>query len=118
MRARSIGAAGMLALAVLLGGCTHVAAVQPKPVVDDPTVAVRFAAIDVLLDQGVEILDAPVCRRDAEGVHCKGSTVGGGALAVATERTDADKIAVTVGGEKIFTGSVADVLQQAASPAP
>lgn len=101
-----------VALAVLaLAGCSQVAALAP--VGGDDVAEVRFATIDVLLDKGVEILEAPTCELAGTVITCAGTTTGGDAI-TATSSTDADAtLEVDVGSTTVFSGSLLDVLDAA-----
>ena len=112
-RAAAAGAAGMLAL-LTLGGCSQLAALAP--VGGDQLAEVRFAAIDVLLENDVDVLEAPVCALDGAAITCTGSTVDGGAIEVTSSTSDSADLTVLVGGEQLFSGSLQSVLDEAARP--
>lgn len=104
-------ALGALALALLLTGCSQVAALAP--VGGDAEAAARIATIDVLLAQGVELGEAPECQSTDEAISCTGTTADGQQI-VASATTAADSpLEVSVGGTTIFTGTVADVIADA-----
>lgn len=104
----------LLGLACLaLTGCSQVAAIAP--VGGSHQAEVRYAAIDVLLDAEVEILVAPVCETDAAGtVSCAGETVSGESIVVSSPAADPTSVEVTVGSKAIYSGSIMDVLDDAA----
>lgn len=102
---------------VLLGfalvGCSQVDALAP--VGGDQLAIVRFAANDLLVEQKVEILSAPVCEATGDSVKCQGATVGGEAINVTSE---GDSLDVTVGSRTIYDGSLTDVIDANARPRP
>lgn len=98
--------------ALLATGCaSQVAALAP--VGGDGLASLRTAATDVLLAQGRDILQAPVCTRAAAGYTCAGALADGAAIGV-TSPIDLSVMTITVGEQQVFSGSVADVLQAAA----
>lgn len=103
-------AALLLLFALMLTGCSQVAAVAP--VGGGHQAEVRYAAIDVLLDADVEILVAPVCEADAEVITCAGETVSGEPIVVTSTATDVE---VTAGSKVIYSGSITEILDRAAS---
>lgn len=114
MNARRMLTAAALGLAaVSLVGCSQIAALAP--VGGDALAAVRFAANDVLLDHGVDILVAPVCEDPGDGsLRCQGETVEGEEILVTSPAGNPPTMTVTVGSETLYTGSVQDVLDGAA----
>ena len=103
-----------VALAGMLGGCSQVSALAP--VGGNAIAEVRYGAIDVLLDRGVEVLEAPVCTTATDGVavSCTGSTSAGDPIAV-TSSTSADaQLVVTVGTDTLYSGSLQQVIDEAA----
>ena len=85
------------------------------PVSGDGLTGVRTAATDILMEEGFDILRAPVCTQVAKQVECKGSLVGGASVAVTADVTSAPyPMTLTVDGEVIFNGDVQTVLDRAA----
>ena len=120
---RSI-AAGVLLLSLAgVAGCSQVA--QLQPVAGGQISAVRTATNDVLVEQGVAIMVAPVCEFADPLFRCLGTTMDGAdilaeaeVLAAYGETTDEwgayvpaeVSLVVSVGTETIYTGTVEDVL--------
>lgn len=100
----------LLLFGLTLTACSQVAAVAP--VGGGHQAEVRYAAIDVLLDAGVEILVAPVCEADAAVITCAGETVSGEPIEVHSSASDVE---VTVGSDVIYSGSIMEILERAAS---
>ncbi len=106
-------------VALALAGCSQTAALAP--VGGDRLAEVRFAAIDELLRQHVEILVAPVCTAsgpDDEDIDCAGSTIDGRSIAASSHHEHLDLLVVTVDGKVIYDRSLQDVLTSAARPTP
>ncbi len=107
------GAVAAGALAVLaLGGCSQISALAP--VGGDELAEVRFAAIDVLLEKDVDVLEAPVCTVDGTDISCTGSTVDGETIDVTSSTADDAALTVLVDGQQIFSGPLQSVLDEAA----
>ncbi len=106
----------LLAAAVLLltAGCSQTAALAP--VGGDHLTEVRFAALDVLVRQQVQLLTAPVCTADSGTVTCAGDTVDGSEVRVRSGAEDPGRLTVTIAGRPVYEGSVQDVLDAAARP--
>ena len=114
------------ALALIpLVGCTQVA--QLQQVAGAEVTAVRIATNDVLVDQNVPIVIAPVCSSQADLYVCEGTARGDRPIrseatveaAMGATKTEygADtpaviSLKVTVGAREIFNGKVEDVLAQ------
>lgn len=114
------------ALALIpLAGCTQVA--QLQQVAGAEVTAVRIATNDVLVDQKVPIVVAPVCASQGEVYVCEGTARGGrdirseatveAAMGATKTEYGADtpaviSLTVTVDGKQIFNGKVQDVLAQ------
>lgn len=112
MSARAAAVLGLLMMPVL-AGCSQVAAIAP--VGGSHLAEVRYAAIDVLLGAGTDVLTAPVCAQAASGeVSCAGETVDGDAIAVVSPADDRSVVTVTVGDRELYSGSIMDVLDDAA----
>ncbi|MEE2815913.1 MAG: hypothetical protein VYC96_09605 [Actinomycetota bacterium] len=106
-----------LLAALVLAGCSQVAAIAP--VGGNHLTEVRFATIDVLQQKGIALEQVPTCTRADDGaISCAGTTVGGAAITAASPADDPDSFTVTVGSDTVFTGSVSAVIDQAAGVAP
>jgi PBP1b-binding outer membrane lipoprotein LpoB len=103
------------ALALLLTGCSQVAALAP--VGGNRPTEIRFAAIDVLVDQDVELGTAPTCTMaDDRAVSCTGSTATGEEIAVTSSAADQASLEVTVAGTVIYSGPITDVIEKSIRP--
>lgn len=103
--------ATLLLLALpLLAGCSQVAALAP--VGGDDVAQVRFAAIDVLVAEGIDILDAPVCTLDGDAITCAGSTVDGEDITVLSSSADDATITVKVGTDTLYEGSLNELIEK------
>ena len=112
----SIAARALLAAAtatVLLSGCTQVA--QFRQVAGDEITSVGIATNNVLVDQGVAVLVAPVCSATDPGYTCTGSTLEGGTIESTAQGTSEDDLSlnVKVDGQEIYSGTVSDVIEKA-----
>lgn len=94
-------------------GCSQVE--QLKPVGSRLTL-VRFAALDVLAAQKVELLVAPVCTSTDDNVSCTGQTVSRQPVTVTSIHDNPVNMDVTVGGSVIYSGSIQAVLDAQARP--
>jgi hypothetical protein len=113
MRARTVPALILAALAVgAVTGCSQIAAIAP--VGGNHQAEVRYAAIDVLLDAGVEILVAPDCASAGGGITCEGETVSGERITAQSSAADPSSVTVAVGAHRLYSGSILDVLDKAA----
>lgn len=113
-RTRRLGRIAIVVGAALaLAGCSQVAAIAP--VGGGRESEVRYAAIDVLMDEGVDILTAPVCTpADAERViRCMGETFDGEAIDVHSPGDAPDTFTLTVGARTLYSGATRDVLEAA-----
>lgn len=108
---KRLGALGALLAVSVLTGCSQIGALTP--VGGTPITSVRAATNDVLIEQGVEILVAPVCEKGTEAFTCIGSTVDGREISAVGGLTAPYELRVTVGGEDIFTGTAQEVLNEA-----
>jgi len=110
---RLLAGVGAAAAGLLLAGCSQVAALAP--VGGDREAEIRYAAIDVLLDEGVDVLTAPVCgMADREGqVLCEGETFDGEPILVRSPGDAEDTFTLTVGQRTLYSGSTQDVLEAA-----
>ncbi|MCC6854975.1 MAG: hypothetical protein IT189_02815 [Microbacteriaceae bacterium] len=102
-------------LALTLTGCTQLAAIAP---VGGARVSeVRYAALDLLVRDDVDVLVAPVCEMaDDREVTCSGTTLNGGTIEVVSSASDQANLTVTVDGSVLYSGSIQDVLESALEP--
>jgi hypothetical protein len=85
------------------------------PVSGDRVSNVRIATVDVLLAQSTEFLVVPDCITAADGaVVCRGEALDGAELRSASPADDPDAHEVLVGEELVYSGSIAEVLRDAA----
>lgn len=110
-------AAGAIAAAVAvtaLTGCSQIAALAP--VGGNALAEVRFGAIDVLQQKNIEVLTAPVCAQAETGpvVTCSGTSMDGRQITVTSSVASDAQLIVALGEETIFSGSLAEVLDEAA----
>ena len=85
-----------------------------RPVAGDAVAALNAAADGVLLEEGIEILVAPVCELNDEGYDCAGKTLSGEDINVVAPGSDPETMTVSVGSKTLYEGSIEDVLQKAA----
>ncbi len=105
----------LAASALLLAGCSQVAALAP--VGGDRESGVRYAANDLLLDAGIEILTAPVCVQAADkAVTCQGRTSDGQDIKVVSTAADQARMVLTVGSRTLYDGEIQAVLDKAMQP--
>jgi hypothetical protein len=110
---RAVSVVVLAVVGVLLAGCSQIAAIAP--VGGNHLAEVRYAAIDVLLDADVEILTAPVCAQAPAGeVSCQGETADGADITVVSPPDDQTIVTVTVGDDELYSGSITDVIDEAA----
>lgn len=108
--------AAMLAAMMSMTACSQITALAP--VSGGPLQTVRVGILDVLVQEGVPILVAPVCTQEATQFTCTGSTVDGREiLAVATLSTPY-MMTVTIGGDLLYDGDVQSVLDAASRETP
>ena len=98
----------MVAATLALAGCSQIAALAP--VGGDDVAMVRFATIDVLVAEGVEILDAPTCELEGSAITCSGTIVGGDTISTVSSSADDATIVITVGSQTLYDGSLTDLL--------
>lgn len=105
---------GALVVAAL-SGCSQVAAIAP--VGGSHIAEVRFAALDVLVQQDVDVKTAPVCEIDDDRtVTCLGETLTGKTITVTSPGTDETILTVQVGTETLYDGHIMDVINSAVRP--
>lgn len=111
---RVVAALGAASVTLALAGCSQVAAIAP--VGGDRLAEVRYAANDVLLEEGIDILTAPVCTSPDEiAVTCEGETMDGEVIRVESTADAQDDVVVTVGDRTLYDGSLLDVLDRGSS---
>ncbi len=111
--ARAAFAATLSVIAVAgAAGCSEIASL--KQVSGNTTAAISFAATDVLLDQKIPILVAPVCTSTTDTTTCTGKTASGAAITVSAQNNTALQMQVQVGGKTVFSGSGQAILDQRA----
>jgi hypothetical protein len=101
-----------LVVALATAGCSQVAAVAP--VGGTREAEVRFAGNDVLVEQGVAILTAPVCASESGTVTCTGAAVDGTVITVSA--ASGGPMRVQVGDRTLYDGPVQTVLEKAGRP--
>jgi hypothetical protein len=100
---------------VLVAGCSQTAALAP--VSGNHLTIVRFAAIDKLLERGIDILTAPICTEAAKTVNCTGATVTGEVITVVSTSKDPGNMTLTIGTRApLYQGPVLSVIDSAARP--
>lgn len=110
---RLLLAASIVSLTVLLNGCaSQIDALAP--VGGDRMFAVRTAATDLLIEQGYEILEAPICTQTDTDIDCVGELMDGAKVTVHSPVDDATTLTLKVDGETIFDGDYQEVLNKAA----
>jgi hypothetical protein len=112
-RTRALAVVSALAAStVLLAGCSQVAALAP--VSGDKESQLRTAAIDKLLELGVDIWQAPVCETTDTGWTCTGSTTDKRSILVFAPNTGDFVMTITMAGQQLYSGPVAAVVASAA----
>lgn len=103
----------LVGAAAAMAGCSQVAAIAP--VGGSREAEVRYAAIDVLQDAGIDVLTTPVCvtaQDDAE-IRCMGTTFDGAAIEAVSPADAPDTFTLTVGDRTLYDGSISEVLEAA-----
>lgn len=98
------------AVAALLSGCSQVDALAQVSGVPEATL--RIAANDLLLEQDVAILEAPVCRKETDSYRCEGTTQDGDPIEVIAPLTTPLTMTLTVGGTQLYSGDVQAVIDR------
>ena len=106
VRRQLITAAAVLACA----GCSQTAALAPVGGAELGNL--RYAVTDVLFEQGIEILVAPVCSGTGADIECAGTTTGNETINGTATSDDASTVEVKVGATLLYSGSVQDVLDR------
>ena len=99
-----------------LSGCSQIASLTP--VSGGPLQTVRVAVLDVLVQQQVPILVAPVCVLGDTQFTCEGSTVDGDSIRAEATLSVPYSLVLTVGSEIIYSGDVQSIIDQAAKSQP
>lgn len=100
----------LVIVALALAGCSQIDALAP---VGGAEIAdLRYATNEVLLEQGVEILVAPVCEGAGGELHCAGETAGGEAITSTATSADASSFELRIGDRVLFAGPVQGVLDR------
>jgi hypothetical protein len=119
MSRASIVSLGVLTVLAGLGlsGCSQTAALAP--VGGNDVTEVRFATIDLLLANDVDVLDAPVCAAGAgSAIGCHGTTVEGDEITASATSAANTTLTVMVGSRTIYSGSLLAALDTAVRPTP
>ena len=96
---------------LLLSACSQIDSLTP--VGGSAVTSVRNATNDVLVDQQVPILVAPVCTEVDTGFTCTGSTTDGREILTKADGTSPYELTISIDGEVIFTGTATEVLEAA-----
>lgn len=115
MTARRVGAVIALIVAVTtLAACSQLSALAP--VGGNRLAEVRFGAIDVLHERGIDLMTAPACAQTGDGpeISCAGTTADGDDVAVVSDTDDDARLEVSVAGTVVFEGALSEVLDAAA----
>lgn len=117
-RVRSV-AVRAVSVMVLAGSLANVAGCASQidglaPVSGDIPAGIRSAAIDVLLEQRLTILQAPECTATPQGWSCLGSLTDGALIVVTAPGKAPDRMTVKVGDALVYEGSIQEVLDDAA----
>lgn len=102
--AMSVGAA-------LLTGCSQIDSLTP--VGGAAVTSVRNATYDVLVQEQVAILEAPVCESTDSGFTCTGSTTDGEPIVATAGSTSPFPLTIMIGERVLFDGTATDVLEAA-----
>jgi hypothetical protein len=104
-----------LLLTLAVAGCSQIAAIAP--VGGDRLAEVRYAVNDILIEQEIGILVAPVCTvgTDEETVTCEGMARDGQAIDAVSAAAAPDDFVVRVGDEVVYDGSLTEVLERGSS---
>jgi len=101
---------------VLTAGCSQIGALTP--VGGGAITTVRNATYDVLFDQQVPVLVAPVCKPTDSGFTCVGETVDGQQIVTTAKATKPYEMSIAVGGTVVFEGNAQAVLDENVRQAP
>lgn len=107
-----IGITTALGIMFLTGCASQISALAP--VGGDTLVSVRTAATNVLQDQGLDILVAPMCTQTQAEISCAGSLTDNQEFHIKAPLDDSFNMTITLNGSIIFEGNYQDVLNKAA----
>lgn len=107
-----IGITTALGAMILTGCASQISALAP--VGGDTLVSVRTAATNVIQDQGLDILIAPVCTQTETEIYCTGSLIDNQEFHINSPLDDSFNMTITLSGSIIFEGNYQDVLNKAA----
>lgn len=113
---RSFVPAAMLAATISFTGCSQITALAP--VSGGPLQTVRVGILDVLVQEGVPILVAPVCTQQPTQFTCIGSTIDGREIRAVATLSTPYTMSVTIGGDVLYDGDVQIVIDAASVVAP
>lgn len=99
-----------------LAGCSQINALTP--VSGGPLQTVRVGVLDVLVQDSIPILIAPVCTQESTQFTCLGKTIDGAEITAKSTLTKPYMITVAVGGKTLYEGDVQVILDKAAQVAP
>lgn len=100
-------------LGLALSGCaSQISALAP--VGGDVLVSVRYAATEVMLEEGYDFLEAPVCQQTDTDITCQGKLMSGENVEVLAPLEDAPTMTITIDGNVFFEGNYQDVLNKQA----
>jgi len=109
---RRLGLATAIALgSLLLTGCSQIDSLTP--VGGAAVTSVRNATYDVLVQEQVSILEAPVCESTDSGFTCTGSTTDGEAIVATAAPSSPYPLTIMIGERVLFEGTATDVLEAA-----
>ncbi|OZC91729.1 hypothetical protein CH254_04425 [Rhodococcus sp. 06-412-2C] len=100
----------LVSAVVACAGCSQTAALAPVGGAELGNL--RYAVNDVLLEQGIEILVAPVCSGTGADIECAGETTGNETITGSATSDDASTVEIKVGTNVLYSGSVQDVLDR------
>lgn len=99
-----------VALVLTLSGCTQVDALAP---VGGAGIAdMRYATNEVLLENRIDILVAPVCSGEGLELQCIGETVNSETITATSTSKDASTFELVIGTETVYSGDVQTVLER------
>lgn len=96
---------------VLLTGCSQIDSLTP--VGGAALTSVRNATYDVLVQEQVSILEAPVCESTDSGFTCRGSTTDGESIVATAGSTSPYPLTITIDERVLFKGTATEVLEAA-----
>ncbi len=103
--------AGASVCAIVLVGCSTEVA-QFQPVAGDAAVSIRYAANDVLREQGIRVMVWPQCTFSDATYTCPGTTTDGKPILATAQEGDPIVMVLKVDNKTVFTGVPQDVLNR------